>query len=92
MLVPKIIETKKNSEEAADSKREFPSRGRGVGRWGGKPPPGLGGFGGLEVQKERRFGGSGKGGSERGGTGRTSGALHADPMGRRILCFMSFSN
>ena len=39
-------------------KRVRPGRGQGGGRGGGKPPPGLGGLGGSEAQKERRFRGS----------------------------------
>ena len=60
---------------------------QGGGRGGGKPPPGLGGLGGSEDRKEDRFGGSEERGSERRKVRRirrTQGALHADPMGRRI--------
>ena len=57
------------------------------GSRGGKPPPGLGVLGGSEVQKERKFGGSEKkmiGKTRVYRIRRTAGALHADPVGRRI--------
>ena len=53
-----------------------PRRGEG----GGKPAPRLGGLGGSEIEKERKFGR----GSEQKKFRKTEGDLHADPMGRRI--------
>ena len=63
-----------------------PSRGQGGGRGGGKPPPGLGGLGGSEIEKERKFGR----GSEQKKFRKTEGDLHADPMGRRIIYRLFF--
>ena len=82
---PKSNKSEKRSAETSECNRGKPSRGQGWGRGGGKPPPGLGGLGGSEVQKEKRFGGSVKGGSERRGIGRAAGDSHADPMGRPII-------
>ena len=76
---------KKSSAEtssAIEGSRAEAKEGVGVG---GKPPLGLAGLGGSEVQKRRRFGGSEKGVSERRRIGRTAGDLHADPMGGRII-------
>ena len=64
-LVPEIKQIGKNiSAETSASKRGKPSRGEGGERGGGKPLPLLGGLGGSEVQKEKRFGGSEKGVSD----------------------------
>ena len=82
------INQKKMSTETTESKRNQQNRAQGGVMGVGKPPPGLGGLGGSEVQKERKFGGSEKRGSGRRivrRIRRTAGALHADLVGRRTF-------
>ena len=70
-MVPKI----KKVSKRAPRRRPTPiATSRTEAKEGGKPPPGLGGLGGSDWK-----------GEEFGGSEEKKRALHADPVGRRIL-------
>ena len=85
---------RKRPPKTTGRKRHQPSRGQGWGRGGGNHPPGLGGVGGPEVQKERTFGGL-----EKRGRGENKSEDHKNggrsirrPIGSADYRFISFCN